>query len=104
MDISETSALERIARVLAGQRLSANGEGHGRSVGPDVDSVWQDYLDDARAVLKTLREPDRRMASAGDARTWSRMVRAALGEAVEPVREASRSWEQPAEVYQKPLG
>jgi hypothetical protein len=80
MDVSDTPALERIARVLAGQRLSANGEGSGHSVSGDVDDQWCDFLDDARAVLRTLREPDRDMAAAGDPAVWTRMVLAALGQ------------------------
>ena len=81
MDISKGSAVERIARVLAGQRLSANAHGEGRSVSAEVDAHWQDYADDALAVLRTLREPDEAMAAAGDAAIWERMVLAAIGEA-----------------------
>lgn len=79
MDISVTPAIERIARVLAAQRLSANAEGHEPSAAPDVDDAWPDYRDDAIAVLKTLREPDAKMAAAGDPAIWERMVAAALG-------------------------
>ena len=35
----------------------------------------------AVAVLKTLREPDGRMAAAGDVAVWERMILAALEEA-----------------------
>lgn len=80
MDVSRTGAIERIARVLAGQRLSANADGNEPSAAPDVDDAWPDYRDDAVAVLKTLREPDAAMAEAGDPRVWEAMVRAALGE------------------------
>lgn len=79
MDVSKTAAIERIARVLAGQRLSANADGHEPSAAPDVDDAWPDYRDDAVAVLKTLREPDAAMAAAGDPATWERMIAAALG-------------------------
>jgi hypothetical protein len=78
MDISTQPAVERIARVLAGQRLSANGDGDLESAGDQVNSVWRDYLDDARAVLRTLREPDEKMAVVGDPAVWERMVRAAI--------------------------
>lgn len=78
MPISELSAIERIARVLAGQRLSINAEGYEASVSAEVDAEWFNYRADAVAVLKTLREPDMVMANAGDAEIWSRMVEAAL--------------------------
>jgi hypothetical protein len=81
MDISKGSVVERIARVLAGQRLSANGNGQGISVSAEVDASWQLYVDDARAVLRTLREPDQVMADAGDPQVWERMILAAIGEA-----------------------
>lgn len=78
MPISELSAIERIARVLAGQRLSINAEGYESSVSDEVDAEWFNYRADAVAVLKTLREPDIVMANAGDVEVWSRMVTAAL--------------------------
>ncbi|MBW8783129.1 MAG: hypothetical protein JF593_00560 [Novosphingobium sp.] len=80
MPVSEMSAVERIARVLAGQRLSINAEGDQASAGDEVDDTWRDYRDDAVAVLRTLREPDQRMAAAGDERVWEAMVRAALAD------------------------
>lgn len=78
MPVSQLSAVERIARVLAGQRLSQNADGYEPSVSATVDAEWYDYRDDALAVLKTLREPDTVMADAGDAATWTKMVEAAL--------------------------
>ena len=78
MDISNTPLVERIARVLAGQRLSSNAEGSNPSAGDGVDRAWHEHLVDARAVLRTLREPDEEMAAAGDAAVWERMVRAAI--------------------------
>ncbi|SFR86121.1 hypothetical protein [Sphingomonas jatrophae] len=80
MDISTGPVIERVARVLAGQRLSANAGGDQESAGPAVDAAWRDYRADAIAVLKTLREPDRRMAAAGDPAVWERMILAALEE------------------------
>jgi hypothetical protein len=73
-----TPAIERIARVLAGQRLSVNAKGDEASAGAHVDQVWPEYRDDALAVLRTLREPDQAMAAAGDTGIWERMIAAAL--------------------------
>ncbi len=78
MDIANTPLIERIARVLAGQRLSSNAEGSNPSAGEAVDLAWREHLDDARAVLRTLREPDQEMAAAGDVAVWERMVRSAI--------------------------
>lgn len=78
MPVSETTITERIARVLAGQRASANADGFLASAGDLVDDSWREHVDDARAVLHTLREPDATMASAGDVDTWRAMVEAAL--------------------------
>jgi hypothetical protein len=78
MDVSNTSAIERIARVLAGQRLSANAEGDDPSAANAVNMEWEVHLDDAVAIMKTLREPDAEMARAGDPRVWEAMVRAGL--------------------------
>lgn len=80
MEISHTTAVERVARVLAAQRLSANAKGAEPSAGRSVDAAWQDFVCDAVAVLKTLREPDGAMAAAGDGRAWTAMIAAALGE------------------------
>ena len=78
MDISNTPLVERIARALAGQRLSSNAEGSNPSAGEAVDLAWHEHLDDARAVVRTLREPDQDMAAVGDVAIWERMVRAAI--------------------------
>jgi hypothetical protein len=69
MPVSHTEAIERIARVLAGQRLSVNAKGAAAAAARAVNSSWRDYRDDAIAVLKTLREPDA---------AWEAMIRAAL--------------------------
>jgi len=81
MPVSHLSLVERIARILAGWRVSANAEGDARSAAELVDSTWRDYRDDALAVIHTLREPDPAMAAAGDVRMWERMIEAALAEA-----------------------
>lgn len=78
MPISELSAVERIARVLAAERLSSNGEGYEDSASNEVDAEWNLYIGQAVAILKTLREPDIVMANAGDAHVWRTMVEAAL--------------------------
>lgn len=80
MDVANTPLAERIARVLAGQKLSANAQGTEESAGSHVDGIWRDHLADAVAVLHTLRVPDRAMAAAGDVAVWERMVLTALDE------------------------
>ena len=72
MPVSEMPIVERIARVLAGA------EGSDPSAGEKVDLAWREHVNQALAVLHTMREPDSQMASAGDADTWTRMVEAAL--------------------------
>ena len=78
MPVSNTSAVERIARVIAGRIVSINAEGADPSAGPRVDEIWRDYVGDALSVLRTLREPDQIMADAGNVETWEAMVLAAL--------------------------
>lgn len=80
MDIATTSAIERVARVLAAQRLSANADGADAHAADAIDSAWREYEADAAAVLKTLREPDEAMERAGDIAVWQRMIAAALNE------------------------
>ena len=80
MPVSDRPLAERIARVLAGEAHSSNAEGSDPSAGDKVDLVWPEHLDEALAVLHTMREPDERMASVGDAETWTRMVEIAIEE------------------------
>lgn len=80
MPISDTSAIERVARILAGLRASANADGDQPSASGQVDSTWRDSTGDAIALLKTLREPSAAMAAAGNAEIWTAMVHAALRE------------------------
>ena len=82
MPVSEQPIIERIARVLAGAALSSNAEGSDPSAGEKVDKVWREHVNQALAVLHTIREPDDVMASEGDAEMWRRMVEAALAERV----------------------
>ncbi len=81
MPVSEQPLAERVARVLAGAAHSSNAEGSDPSAGEKVDMVWREHLNQALAVLHTMREPDERMAEAGDAETWSRMVETAIAQA-----------------------
>ena len=82
MPVSEKSAVERVARVLAGAALSSNAEGSDPSAGDKIDLAWPEHVNQALAVLHTLREPDEEMAAAGDVDVWRKMVEAAIGEQV----------------------
>ena len=86
-DIAILSPVERIARVLAAEERSPNGEGPDWSDGPvstEVDALWHREAGRALAVLKTLREATPEMIDAGraagddPAEIWSAMVRAAI--------------------------
>jgi len=78
MPVSEQPLVERIARVLAGAAHSSNAEGSDPSAGEKIDLVWREHVNQALAVLHTMREPDERMAARGDAETWRRMVETAI--------------------------
>lgn len=78
MPTSTTPAIERIARVLAGRQLSRNGTGDDPHASSAVDASWKDHVDDAYAILHTLREPDAVMAQAGDVHVWRAMVGAVI--------------------------
>ena len=81
MPVSEKPLVERIARVLAGAAHSSNAEGSDPSAGEKVDLVWREHVNQALAVLHTMREPDEDMASAGDADNWTKMVETAIAKA-----------------------
>jgi len=81
MPVSEKPLVERVARVLAAAAHSSNAEGSDPSAGEKVDLVWREHVNLALAVLHTMREPDERMASAGDADSWTKMIEAAIEEA-----------------------
>jgi hypothetical protein len=83
MPVSEKPLVERIARVLAGAALSSNAEGSDPSAGEKVDLAWRNHVNQALAVLHTMREPDEAQAAAGDAAVWQNMVEAAIGERVD---------------------
>jgi hypothetical protein len=78
MPVSETSLVERIARVLAGAAHSSNAQGSDPSAADKVDRVWREHVNQALAVLHTMREPDEAMARAGDPEVWERMVETAI--------------------------
>ena len=82
MPESNRPLVERIARVLAGAAHSSNAEGSDPSAGDKVDKVWKEHVNQALAVLHTIREPDEDMAAAGDAEVWRKMVEAAIAERV----------------------
>lgn len=81
MPVSEQPLVERIARVLAAASFSSNAEGSDPSASQKVDLAWREHLNQAIAVLHTMREPDAQMANVGDADSWTRMVEAAISEA-----------------------
>lgn len=80
MPESNRPLVERIARVLAGAAHSSNAEGSDPSAGEKVDLVWHEHVNQALAVLHTMREPDENQAAVGDVETWRKMVEAAIGE------------------------
>ncbi|HEX8937996.1 MAG TPA: hypothetical protein VF776_06985 [Sphingomicrobium sp.] len=83
MPESNRPLVERIARVLAGAKLSSNAEGSNGSAGPAVDRSWPEHVNQALAVLHTAREPDEAMAAVGDAAMWRNMVEAAIAQRVD---------------------
>ena len=85
MPVSNTSLIERIARVIAARIVSINADGDDPSAADKVDAIWRDYRDDALSLIRTLREPDPAMAEVGDVAIWERMIEAALAQAGEGV-------------------
>ena len=82
MPESTTPLAERIARVLAGAAHSSNAEGSDPSASEKVDLAWPEHMNEALAVLHTMREPDEQMAAAGDSDTWRKMVETAIEQVV----------------------
>ena len=83
MPVSEKPLVERIARVLAGAALSSNAEGSDPSAGEKIDRAWREHVNQAEAVLHTMREPDEAMAAVGDVEMWRDMVGAAIAQKVD---------------------
>ncbi len=78
MPVSDLPLVERVARVLAGAAHSSNAEGSDPSAGDKIDLVWKEHVNQALAVLHTMREADEAMAKVGDPEIWSRMVEEAI--------------------------
>ena len=83
MPESNCPLVERIARVLAGAKLSANADGDNGHAADEVDRTWREHVNQALAVLHTAREPDEAMAAAGDTGVWRNMVEAAIAQRVD---------------------
>jgi hypothetical protein len=83
MPESNCPMVERIARVLAGAALSSNAEGSDPSAGEKVDLAWREHMNQALAVLHTMREPDEAQAAVGDADMWRNMVEAAIAQHID---------------------
>ena len=83
MPESNCPLVERIARVLAGAKLSANADGNNGHAAAEVDRTWREHVNQALAVLHTAREPDEAMAAVGDANMWRNMVEAAIAQRVD---------------------
>lgn len=83
MPVSEMPLVERIARVLAGAAHSSNAEGSDPSAGEKIHLAWREHMNQALAVLHTMREADEKMAATGDADMWRKMVEVAIGERVD---------------------
>ena len=83
MPESNQPLVDRVARVLAGAALSSNAEGSDPSAGDKVDLAWREHVNQAEAVLHTMREPDEAMAAAGDTEVWRNMVEAAIAQRVD---------------------
>ena len=78
MPEAATPLVERIARVLCAAEHSANAEGSDPSAGRHVDEHWRSHVNQALAVLHTMREPDAAMAAAGDTEVWRKMIESAI--------------------------
>lgn len=83
MPESNRPLVERVARVLAGAAHSSNAEGSDPSASEKVDKVWHEHVNQALAVLHTMREPDEAQAAAGDVKVWRTMVEAAIAERID---------------------
>ena len=70
-------------RRRVGAALSSNAEGSDPSAGDKVDLAWREHVNQALAVLHTMREADEDMAAAGDPEVWRKMVEVAIGERVD---------------------
>lgn len=71
---------ERIARVIAGEELSANADGRDLHAAGAVDESWPEHLHQAIAILNTIREPDSSVDPA-DTAAWQRIIDSAIANA-----------------------
>ena len=83
MPESNRPLVERIARVLAGAAHSSNAEGSDPSAADKIDRAWPEHVNQALAVLHTMREPDEAMAAVGEVGMWRNMVEAAIAQKVD---------------------
>ena len=83
MPESNRPLVERVARVLAAAAHSSNAEGSDPSAADKIDLVWHEHVNQALAVLHTMREPDEAQAAVGDVDMWRNMVEAAISEHVD---------------------
>ena len=83
MPESNRPLVERIARVLAAAAFSSNAEGSDPSAAEKVDLAWHEHINQALAVLHTMREPDEAQAAVGDFEMWRNMVEAAMAQRVD---------------------
>jgi hypothetical protein len=83
MPESNCPLVERIARVLAGAALSSNAEGSDPSAGEKVDLAWREHVNQALAVLHSMREPDEALAAVGEVDMWRNRVDAAIAQRVD---------------------
>jgi hypothetical protein len=83
MPESNRPLVERVARVLAGAAHSSNAEGSDPHAAHKIDQVWHEHVNEALAVLHTMREPDEAQAAVGDADMWRNMVEAAIAQRVD---------------------
>ncbi|WP_206518562.1 hypothetical protein [Stakelama tenebrarum] len=93
-DIALTAPIERVARVICAEAHSSNGSkpkggaAIAAAVSGHIDATWEQEVERATAVLKTLREPTAEMVAAGDAvdgnaaEVWSAMIAKALEQGV----------------------
>ena len=86
MPESNRPLVERVARVLAAAAHSSNAEGSDPSAGQKIDLIWPEHVNQALAVLHTMRGPDEAMGAVGDENVWSRMVEAAIAQRVDPAQ------------------
>ena len=102
-DTAKTSAIERVARVLAARDASNNAHGGQASIGRTVDESCITHQGDAVAVLKALRKPDDAVAAVGDGALWTRMIDAARGDAAGGGTRSANGSSEPLAIGSDPM-